>query len=219
MNRRKFLQSLATLGASVAIPLEALGTANKNAIDDAWTTAILEPITFYVSTWGTISYGQAETWPQSREHLLGISKVDNQVKLLALAREQGRIDGLLTSEWEDRLAEDEEPAVDGDWQTWLVRQPDEITEEFIALANEWIEANADEVDWEVADFYGYSDQGAARTFFEFEFDYCADFNIVIVNGDHPASSYFAAELRMDVSDANALAEELNLPIRFAWSGD
>ena len=219
MNRREFLKSLATLGASVGLPLEALATANEAAIDEAWTAALQEPLIFYVNTWGTLSYGQSETWPQSREQLFEISKVDNLAELLTLASEQGRIDGLLAGEWEGRTVEDDESSLDSDWQTWLARQPGETTEEFIALANEWIEGNADEFDWEVADFYGYSDQGAARAYFAYQFEYCADFSIVIVDGDRPGSSYFAAELRMDVDDANVLAEDLNLPIRFAWSGD
>ncbi|MDE1546921.1 hypothetical protein PTW32_16005 [Dechloromonas agitata] len=219
MDRRAFLRSLATLGASVCIPLEALAAATESAIDAAWKTAIQEPITFYVSTWGTLSYSQAEIWPQSRGQLLGISRVGNHAELLTLAREQGRIDGLLERAWEDRTAEDEESTIDSDWQTWLAIQPEETIHEFIALANEWIEDNADEFDWEVANFYGFSAQGAARSYFAFEFEYCNDFGIAIVDGDHPGSSYYAAELRMDVHDANVLAEELNLPIRFAWSGD
>jgi len=106
-----------------------------------------------------------------------------------------------------------------DWQSWLTNASDETLEEFIAIANSWIDDDADETDWEIADIRGYSDRGAAKSFFEYEFAFSDDFNIVIVDGDRPGSSYFAAELRMDVDDANALAAEMDLPIRFEWSGD
>ena len=43
-------------------------------------------------------------------------------------------------------------------------------------------------------------------------------NIVVIEGDCPGSSYFAAELRMDLDEANVLAEEFDIPIRFAWQG-
>ena len=38
--------------------------------------------------------------------------------------------------------------------------------------------------------------------------------VVIVEGDHPGSTYFAAELRGKMEDANAVAEREGLPFRF-----
>jgi hypothetical protein len=38
--------------------------------------------------------------------------------------------------------------------------------------------------------------------------------VVIVEGDHPGSTYFAAELRGAMKVANAVAEKEGLPFRF-----
>jgi hypothetical protein len=38
--------------------------------------------------------------------------------------------------------------------------------------------------------------------------------VVIIEGDHPGSTYFAAELRGEMKVANAVAEREGLPFRF-----
>lgn len=220
MNRREFLQSLAAIGFSVALPEGVLASAPEAVIDEAWQSALQEPMTFYVSSWGTLSYGVEETWPQSRANLLGYSTVSSLKELLALANESANLDGRLEQVFLDLIEAEEvqSPDVD-DWRSWLARSNEETIDDFITIANDWVEADVDESDWETASLRGYTDQGAAKSFFQYDFEYCDDFNIVIVEGDHPGSSYFAAELRMDVDDANALAAELELPIRFEWCGD
>ncbi len=80
--------------------------------------------------------------------------------------------------------------------------------------NEWLD-DMGEDDYEYADLHGESSRGEALSFFRNEPETADIFNIVIVEGDRPGSSYFAAELRMDMSEANELAARLNLPIRFA----
>jgi hypothetical protein len=42
--------------------------------------------------------------------------------------------------------------------------------------------------------------------------------VVIIEGEHPGSSYFAAELRIPVEEANAIAEENGWTIRFVREG-
>jgi hypothetical protein len=42
--------------------------------------------------------------------------------------------------------------------------------------------------------------------------------VVIVEGEHPGSSYYAAELRNDIDSANETATELELPFRFKQEG-
>ena len=49
------------------------------------------------------------------------------------------------------------------------------------------------------------------------FEYSDDLDIVIVEGETPGSSYFAAELHGDIDDANERAESLGLPIRFVYA--
>ena len=47
---------------------------------------------------------------------------------------------------------------------------------------------------------------------------CDALGVVIVEGDRPGSSYFAAELRNELADANAAAQRLGLPFRFRAEG-
>jgi hypothetical protein len=46
-------------------------------------------------------------------------------------------------------------------------------------------------------------------------DICEELGVVIVEGDRPGSTYFAAELRQSIPDANRAAARLGLPFRFA----
>lgn len=41
-----------------------------------------------------------------------------------------------------------------------------------------------------------------------------ELGIKIVEGEHPGSTYYAAELRVPVEDANEAAARLELPFRF-----
>lgn len=41
-------------------------------------------------------------------------------------------------------------------------------------------------------------------------------NIVVIDGCCPGSTYYAAELRMDLDEANRLATEQGWPVRFVW---
>ena len=216
MNRRHFLQSLAAIGCCIALPGMTLANAPDAIIEEAWQAANRFPLTFYVSSWGTISFGN-DDWQRSRSELLGLMPVTDRAGLFELADEDWRFASML----EDRRqgCANEGDNEDPDWQGWLGQVPDDAAEELIALANDWIDDDADESDWELADLRGYSDRGAALTFFRDEFEFCDTFNVVIVEGDHPGSSYFAAELRMDVDEANAMANQQGIPIRFEWSGE
>jgi hypothetical protein len=43
--------------------------------------------------------------------------------------------------------------------------------------------------------------------------------VVIVEGDRPGSTYFAAELRAEMKVANAVAEREGLPFRFRMAAE
>ncbi len=99
---------------------------------------------------------------------------------------------------------------------WL--DDDEVIEEVRWEIERWLDEHPDEYDWERADLTGITGQGYALCYFRDEFEYCAEFDIAIIEGEHPGSSYYAAELRMPVDEANKLAEQMGLPIRFAGQG-
>jgi hypothetical protein len=60
-------------------------------------------------------------------------------------------------------------------------------------------------------------QGRAMTFF-YLWEETGNFDIRFVDGDCPGSSYFGAELCSSIEEANQIAIDLELPIRFAWQG-
>lgn len=62
----------------------------------------------------------------------------------------------------------------------------------------------------------YNGQALAMRFFQDDVAFCDELDIAIVEGDCPGSSYFAAELRIRVKEANKRAEVIGIPIRFAW---
>lgn len=60
MNRRDFLKSLLAIGGSVTLPLEAIETAPEEVIDQAWVTALKNPMTFFVGDSRDLS---TDRWP------------------------------------------------------------------------------------------------------------------------------------------------------------
>lgn len=63
-------------------------------------------------------------------------------------------------------------------------------------------------------------QGAALQFiFDLSEDALERLGIVVVDGEHPGSSYFAAELRGDIDEANCVAESVGIPVRFRAAQD
>ena len=215
MNRRQFLQSLAAIGASIAIPLPALSKASSAEIDTAWQALVREPQTFYVSSFGALSssFGSSNS-PSSRLELLNLDYPP--AKLTELSN-------YIESEWQvqshvewlfDNAAYDGEVGEATGWSEWLTSGGADVQEDVRLAITNWLDGDADGSDWEQADLTGQSGRGQALQFFRDECESCDLFDIVIVEGDHPGSSYYAAELRMDVAEANELAEQNGIPIRF-----
>lgn len=217
MNRRHFLQSLAAIGLSVALPEGVLASASEAAVEQAWQTATRTPLTFYVNSWGSISFGNDDNWPRTRMELLGLFPVGNRADLVDLADDLWTFESFLYDEYVSCCESDGLTAPD--WQSWIAEADDEVISDLIDRANAWMDEAADSDEWEIADLKGYSDRGAALAFFRDECEFTEMFDIAIVEGDHPGSTYYAAELRMDIDEANALAVAENLPIRFEAGGD
>jgi hypothetical protein len=75
---------------------------------------------------------------------------------------------------------------------------------------------AEPVDWYEMDWFPerWCGQGAALSFFNETWDVNRELGVRIVEGEHPGSTYYAAELRVPVEDANEAAARLELPFRF-----
>ena len=214
MNRRDFLKSLAALGAAFTIPLEALAVVSDAVIDDVWQEAIDDPMTFYVNEWRTLSTDSEPYAPSTRGEMLMLEEVTSREDLLCLARDEGDVASLI----ERYMSYDGDADANDDWEDWLESTDDDTVEDLIEQANNWVNGEPDSGDWEQANISGYSNTGSALSFFRHDFEYNDMFDISIIDGDCPGSSYFAAELGMDIEEANALAIEQGIPIRFALMG-
>ena len=107
--------------------------------------------------------------------------------------------------------EPEEGAAD-----WLLSlTTDEFESRVTSTIERWFD---DEPNWGFEEDYlpsGWSAQGVALNYFRSMDEKLLDLlGVVIVEGDHPGSTYYAAELKTDIADANALAVKYQLDIRF-----
>ena len=227
MNRREFLKSLVAIGWSATLPAISIAEAPEAVIDQVWSEAMTNPMVFYVKPWETISFGNDDDYPRTRRALFDIAPVASREDLFLLRDELSTFEWFLENEWLERSeTEDEDDEDSGfraasfeDWRSWLKAAPDDVIDEVVDHANAWLEEFPGETDWENANLRGYTDQGSALTYFRDDFEFNDLFNIVIVEGDHPGSSYYAAELHMDVDDANQLAADEGIPVRFEWDRD
>lgn len=216
MNRREFLQSIAAFATTVAIPLEALASAPESVIDEVWRAVSENPFTFYVNEYGALSSDAVETYPETRKALWDYQEVTSREELRSFAKEEASVADYLECEFSDPYWFDDEEDKPEDWQAWLIAADDATVDRLINAVNDWINSTPNELDYERANLMGYTGRGNALRYFRDDFEFCDDFDIVVVEGDCPGSSYFAAELRMDLDEANARARELDIPIRFAW---
>jgi len=221
MNRREFLQSLAAMGAALIIPKEALAAATPAEIEQVWQAAVAEPELFWVRACGAIATSPGWDYPYCRGELFGIDIQLAEVtreELLQLYKEDGHIQSQL--EWQYECAVDEEFIDEDaipDIETWIAKSDEDDFDQITYDLKKWLyDDGLDPEDYEYCDLHGRSNRGEALSFFEQERDIAELFGIELVYGDHPGSSYYAAELRMDLDEANALAEDKGLPFRFAF---
>lgn len=239
IDRRTFLQALIAAGASFTLPAKA----TQAQIDQVWAEAQANPWFFEVNEHGTLieeGVMEPETWGDIFDYLAGGDFKDSKATIQEL---QGcypltsYLDTQLNKEIES-LQEDldtdppeskkalaalrkkidsltafrdeyEEP-----WQDWIELEGKEGLAKFKELVEDWL---AEPIDWMQAEWIPVRSgaQGAAFGFFEDQpYELLKQLGVVIVDGEHPGSSYVAAELRADINDANAAAERLGLPFRF-----
>ena len=78
-------------------------------------------------------------------------------------------------------------------------------------------------DWRFEDDYlpeSGTAQGAALEFFrDMAGDDLETLGVEVIEGEHPGSTYYAAELRGDIDEANRAAEAAGIPVRFVAATD
>ena len=100
-----------------------------------------------------------------------------------------------------------------DWLLGLTSK--QFKDRVVPVIEKWF---SEPPDWAFEDDYlpeSGTAQGAALEFFR---DMAADdletLGIDVVEGEHPGSTYYAAELRGDIDEANRAAEAAGIPVRF-----
>jgi hypothetical protein len=243
MDRRTFLASLAALGAA-SLPFRA-SEATELQVDEAWARVQEEPCWFEVcdrtilvaggdgglpatrrEVYDSISEEWLRTPSDVEDCVLGCSPLYSHFATLAEQRKE-EIEELLDdpgaalSALERRrlrkllkaLVDD----LDEGWRDWVQSEGRRGMPVFLEHIGEWLDAppDWDEAEWFPRDF---GPQGEALSFFQqLDRDVLRALDVVIVDGEHPGSSYFAAELRCEPEEANDAAVRLRLPIRFRAS--
>lgn len=233
LDRRSFLASLVALGASVALPLP-IAKASPAQINQAWRQFQDAPWMFDVDEYQTITAG-VDDEPKVRSDVFDIEVADIRTPkdlitevqccppLLShfqdLARErladlQWELDeGDLTRARRKALQGLVKALADEDdgWQAWIAAEP---LHEHVQVIQSWL---ADPIEWHDMEHFprDWGPQGRALAFFEsLPFATQQALGVEIIEGDHPGSTYFAAELRQDIESANREAANLGLPFRF-----
>lgn len=101
-------------------------------------------------------------------------------------------------------------------EAWLLALTTREFEEWVSSEIEkWFESPPD---WAFEDDYlpqSGTAQGAAMEFFQsMDVDQLEALGIDVVEGEHPGSTYYAAELRNDIDQANRAAQQAGIPVRF-----
>ena len=101
------------------------------------------------------------------------------------------------------------------WKEWIRLEGDNGLNWFRTYIDEtWLQQK---INWSYVDYFPkhYSGVAVAKQFFECLDDKTLDaLGVEIIEGEHPGSSYYAAELRQDIDYANQVASEMGLEFRF-----
>lgn len=242
ISRRTFLAGLLSVGATVSLPVP-LAQATPAQVDEAWEKLLREPWYFDVTTHGTIVEADAEEMPIrgdvfnvdvgvrcTPESLVqdveGCTPLMIHFQRLAAdkleeiqAKLEDNDDDVSSSARKhlERLANVLEDPDDG-WAAWVIAEDKSGLPRFVRIVEDWLsgEIDGDDVEWIPA---RSGAQGKAMTFFEsLDNETQKALGVVIIEGEHPGSSYYAAELRQPIGVANTAAEGLALPFRFKLEG-
>lgn len=232
MDRRFFLRCAAGITAGLLAPA-AIASASDAQVDAAWKKLTAKPLRFCVDQGGTI-WDPLETDPERRRDLY--PEVDPAAWkspgcVIGAANRCDALNDFLESEaalaFETlEMEHEDEPSARwvtikaalakaqlDDWHVWVQTMDQAEFQTFKADIRSWLDDGIDERDAELNPRLGR--QGSAMSFFEnFPFADLKTLGVVIVEGDRPGSTYYAAELRVDIDKANAAARQLGLPLCF-----
>lgn len=232
LNRRGFLQALVAFGATLTLP----DSASPAQVDTAWLQAqetpwffeindshtIVDPLTKAPEVWNDI-YDINLEWIKTPDDLIDEVMRCVPLQQVFLDEAQDKANELRHSLDETDLSTKARKALvhqiealedeDDGWASFIESEGNTGLDQLKDLLADWL---TDDIDWQYQEhFDDFGGQGAAKHFFEsLGAPTCRKLGVVIIEGEHPGSTYYAAELRGDIGSANQAAKTLGLPIRF-----
>lgn len=237
INKRDMLLRLNALGAGY----EVANKSPKSNFEKIWAHAQSRPWFFEVDANGTLvedGVAEPEVWGDVFDYIIlrdfkdpksiikdfercppltayinqklysEIEDIEGQLYLTEVAAEKLSLEDKLKS-LERFRDEHDEP-----WADWIELEGNAGCQKFKAMYEEWL---SEPIDWLMSEWIPdqATSQGAAFSFFDAQsHELLSALGVAIIDGEHPGSSYSAAELRIDIDNANAQAEILQLPFRF-----
>jgi hypothetical protein len=138
---------------------------------------------------------------------------------VAAAKGAGRRDQRRLADLRTRLKTLPEEPEEGAAAWLLSLTSKEFDDRVVPEIEKWFE---EPPNWDFEDDYLESGtaQGVALRFFRnMTFDDLETLGVDVVEGDHPGSTYYAAELRGDIDEANRAAIAAGIPVRFVAAKD
>lgn len=241
LSRRQFLAGLLSVGATIALPV-ALAQASPAQVNTAWKQLLKDPWYFDVNECDTIVDSSIEE-PKIRSDVFDLSVGESRApeslvseiegcypltrhfqKLAWNERDDVRSslddDESLSSVARKRLVELAKALDDEDegWVAWVLLEGTNGLPRFKDAVEDWLASPIEVEDYEWFPSYATA-QGSAMKFFEsLPFETLDALGVVIIEGDHPGSTYYAVELRQPIEEANSVATRLGMPFRFRAEG-
>ena len=218
MDRRSFLGWLSAVGLANHLPISGAQVPDEQFVQDAWKALESEPATFNVNSAGTIFIPGMEE-PTTRAECMDIDAWPSEEAegLISFIGCYPRVEDVVVNSFLDA-----HEGYDGgrygpskaEWTAWLKSDP-KIAEACSAEIVAWLEdTNLGDYDIEAAEIHSNTPQSAALSLWRERPEELEPFNVEIVEGSCPGSTYYAAVLRSSIKEANELAISLGLPIRF-----
>ncbi|MFG6468397.1 hypothetical protein [Roseateles sp. BYS87W] len=237
MERRAFLRALLAVGASA--PLASLpSNAPAAVVDQLWQQAIETPTEFAVDSYGTLwvpGVPEVEYRHQAFELVVRDGMTGAQIASLVeecppLAEDLNdaclrALEDLAEAEQEPGRAQHRSlkrrisraPASEA-WRAWIdFLAAQKRLPELVEFIQAWLAQPLAVADYEHVSPYNGPQGEACRFFDTLPHKALTALGVRLVEGDHPGSSYFAAELTVGLDDANARVAKLGWPIRFVES--